>query len=223
MVPTPSRRLLFASAALLLVSAAAAGVAIILAPRLKVNASATLDVVGGRGTRGQTGSDAAIVRVIEYEWPQRFRENEPAVVAVRFRDPSCSAPEKATDRRASTQAVDLADAEVTARLLAHGFRVDVREKRVVLRRCEQSVAWDVVPERAAAHVLTFRFETALGNATVAPSRFDVPVTGALFLPSSVLHRGATALSALSGIVGLGGLVATLRQWAAKLRARARGQ
>jgi hypothetical protein len=161
-----------------------------------------------------------LARTIEYEWPERFREGESAVVAVRFRDPTCAAKASAVAPRTSA-AAELADSEVTVTLAAQGFEVSPREKKIVLRQCDQRLAWDALPVRSASHALQFRFETVLGDAEVSPARFEVPVAGSLSLPSEVLFKGAAAFSAVSGVIGLGGVMTTLRQWAGRARDRLR--
>lgn len=200
---------------LLAVSLAAALLALYVSPRADTRATARLD-----GAAGVVRGEEPVRRVVEYAWPARFHEDEVATVVVRFRDPACTA--KAGAAAQGSAAVELPDSEVTVALVPTGFGVETREKRILLRSCDQSLAWDVVPLRAAEHVLAFRFETAMGTATVSPARFEVPVTGSLLLPSWLLFRGAAAFSMISGVLGAGGTLLKLQRWAGKIREKLRG-
>jgi hypothetical protein len=199
---------------MLLVCVATGLLAYALSPHAGVHGAASL------AAKSRERGAGPLARTIEYEWADTFRENESGVVAVHFRDPECAARASAIAPRRSAPA-ELAESEVTVTLGTQGFEVSPREKRIVLRYCDQRLAWDVLPVRAPSHALQFRFETVLGDAEVSPARFEVPVVGSLFLPSEVLSKGTAAISALTGIFVLASTLAALRQWTGKVRDRLR--
>jgi hypothetical protein len=204
---------------LLAVSAASAATAVALAPQVAIRGTGSIDPAGGGKRRG---AEAALVRHLEYEWAESFREDEPATVVLRFRDPACRRSQVQPTATRSTADAEFPGSEVVVTLATTGFAVRTAgdRKQIRLRPCDQSLSWDVLPVRAAEHRLSFSFETSDGDLEDAHRRFDVAVQGPLLLPSSVLQLGATTLSASSGLFGLFKIVTGLLKRLRALRSPA---
>jgi hypothetical protein len=209
----PRRRAAGLAALLVLVSAASAALAFAVAPRAQVTA-ATLDTSGVR-TRGAP----PIVRQVEYEWPRELREAETATLAVRFRDPACAGKgaQAGAGERQGVAGLEVRSDELEVTLVATGFRYATSPRRIRLQECVQVVGWDVTPERAAQHRLSFKFANSIGDVEVSPSRFDVAVAGPLLLSSSTLYHGASAFSVVTAALGVGTAVGKLRRLADGVR------